>query len=138
MEVDEATVVKNLRGSGSVEKLARVQRRLDIKTTQAIDHEAAMRRGKKMHLQYYKNDPAKRTNKMKAGGGGGGWDKVTNEIEFASSVPTVGRVFPQQPTTTYRNLVRIVDTLDNVGTKAASPVHLINTKAGGYDHPINA
>jgi hypothetical protein len=30
--------------------------------------------------------------------------------------------------------VRIVDTLDNVGTKAASPVHLINTRVEGYDH----
>eukprot|EP00520_Triparma_pacifica_P005539 CAMPEP_0118664942 /NCGR_PEP_ID=MMETSP0785-20121206/18332_1 /TAXON_ID=91992 /ORGANISM="Bolidomonas pacifica, Strain CCMP 1866" /LENGTH=80 /DNA_ID=CAMNT_0006558983 /DNA_START=20 /DNA_END=258 /DNA_ORIENTATION=+ len=79
-------------------------------------------RKKKMHIKYYKDDPARRTNKMKGGGAGGGWDKVTNEIEFASSVPTtMGKLFPQQPTTTYRNLVSIVDTLDNVGTKAASP-----------------
>ena len=30
--------------------------------------------------------------------------------------------------------MRIVDTLDNVGTKAASPVHLINMRVEGYDH----
>lgn len=56
-------------------------------------------------------------------------------MPFASSVPTTMKsMFPQKPDKYYRDLERVVDTLDSIGTKAASPTHLIYENRGKHDY----
>ena len=90
---------------------------------------------KKPQIQYYHQDPDKRNNKFRGGSASKSWDKVTNEMPFASSVPTTMKgMFPQKPSKHYRDLERVVDTLDSVGTKAASPTHLIYENGAKHDY----
>ena len=126
LKIEEATVTKTLRGSGSGVNAggSRVHRRLDIEHPERIRHEQQVKR--KPQIKYYKHDPDKRSNVFKGGAANKGWDKLTNEVDFVSSVPTTMKnMFPLQPSKYYRHLSRVVNTLDNVGTKAASPTHLI-------------
>lgn len=54
-------------------------------------------------------------------------------MSFESSVPTtMTNMFKVRPKKVYRELGKVVDTLDSVGTKAASPCHLI------YENPAKA
>jgi hypothetical protein len=127
--IDESDITRVLRGSGSVHPAARVRRRDDIvklETRQMEDH-----RAKNLMLKFYTQDPDKRTSNFKSGKqlSSKTWDKRTNEVEFASTVPTTSPRFPLRSSKSYRSLGSTVDTLDNVGTKAACPTHLISAPA---------
>ena len=114
MTVEAETVTRTLRGGGET---ARVQRR-DVESPAKKDFKREAR--KKPQIRYYHQDPDKRSNKFRGGSANKSWDKVTNEMPFASSVPTtMPTMFVVRPKKFYRELGRVVDTLDSVCTKAA-------------------
>ncbi len=116
--VPSSRVTMTLRGSGSAHPSARVRRR------EGVRHPDKFRPDAKAQTKFYTQDCERRANQFRVGRGG--WDLMTNEVEFKSSVPTVSGRFPRREDDTYRSLTQVVETLDRVGTKAKCPLQMSN------------
>ena len=129
--IDSEDVTRTLRGSGSVHPGSRVQRRQDIVKVETRQFQEQMEL--RTNLRYYHQDPDRRTSPFKSGNklSDKTWDRLPNEMPYSSTVPTASDKFPVKEYSSYRPLVETISTLDNVGTKAACPTHLLYNETAG-------
>jgi len=100
---------------------------------QSRSHSPAPNNEKRVHTKYYKHDPEKRRNVMKFGSAEQAWEPMYNSVVHKNPIPTASKQWNKH-VKKKDSKAWDLETLDTIGTRAYSPVHLLHSKPPSYKH----